>query len=76
MTEKHKPGLICPKCEQLLFPMRESPEFPDATYTETCPYCFEEYSYTLESGKVSLWEPPKNTSQSYKGKGTAGGKTE
>ena len=67
------PGLECPSCDVLIFPMRESPDFPDATYTETCPYCFEEYSYVVKDGKVSLWEPPKNVTQMYNGAGKPGG---
>ena len=72
MTET-KPGLDCPGCGEFLSPLKEAKDFPDATYTETCPYCYKDYSDIVKDGKVSLWEAPKNTSQKYNGTGKPGG---
>ena len=63
--------IICPHCQEQLFP--ESNGWPDATYTETCPYCFGEYSYRVVDGKVLPWKAPKNTNQTYNGAGKPGG---
>ena len=66
--------ILCPNstCGEQQFP--EVDGFIDGTYTETCSWCFGEYTYKVEDGKAYPWELPKNVNQSYKGKGNAGGK--
>ncbi len=64
--------ILCPNCDAQQFPEVEG--WDDGTYTETCPYCFREFSYKAIDGVAYPWEPPKNVNQGYKGKGTAGGK--
>ena len=65
--------IICPECGMELFPIEESKDFPDSTYTETCPYCFGEYSYRVVDGRVKPWNAPKKVNQSYNGVGKPGG---
>ena len=64
----------CPdsRCGQLLFPAVEG--FPDATYTEICPFCWATYSYRVVNGKAEPWESPKGTNQAFNGVGKPGGK--